>query len=132
MKWPFLSLPARIRRFLRKTPPESRRSQRFEECFRSCAHALQGLSSACAAGFQTLKVAGGAVSESLSWANAQHEAGEWIGQLHLPRDLTGRDLDFSHVPLPFDGKFRSMVLVAIKRKLKKRGARSVVLPPEIP
>jgi|GEM_PF-6682707 len=32
--------------------------------------------------------------------------------------------------MDFEGLFRKMVIEALKRKLKKRGARDVLLPPE--
>jgi hypothetical protein len=67
---------------------------------------------------------------TLSWESAQEEAGKWIGARHLGRDLTGKSVDLSLEELPFDGIFRKMVLNAIARKLKKRGAREIILPPE--
>lgn len=67
---------------------------------------------------------------SLSWESAQEEAGKWIGAQHLGRDLTGKNIDLSAIELPHDGLFRKMVLNAVRRKLKNRGAREILLPPE--
>lgn len=67
--------------------------------------------------------------DGLSWEAAQEEAGKWLGSFHLGRDLTGRRIDLTHAELPFEGTFRNMVLEAVRRKLKKRGAREIALPP---
>ena len=58
-------------------------------------------------------------------------AGQWIGSLHLGRNLDGQTIDLSAhgASLPYEGKFREMVLEAVRRKLKKRGAREIILPP---
>jgi hypothetical protein len=68
----------------------------------------------------------------LSWEDAKEEAGKWIGSHHLPRDLTGMKIDLSTSPLPFEKLFRSMVLNAIRRKLRNRGATDITLPPPDP
>ena len=65
----------------------------------------------------------------MSQKEAERIAGEWIGAQHLGRDLTGRDIDLSAVPLPYEGNFRRMILQAIERKLKRRNARRITLPP---
>jgi hypothetical protein len=67
---------------------------------------------------------------TLSWEDAQEEAGRWIGEQHLGRDLTGQVIDLSAVDLPHTGLFRKMVLEAVRRKLLKRGAWKIMLPPE--
>jgi hypothetical protein len=67
---------------------------------------------------------------TLSWEAAQEAAGKWIGEQHLGRDLTGKNIDLSAVDLAHEGLFRKMVLNAVRRKLKKRGAREILLPPE--
>lgn len=66
---------------------------------------------------------------SLSWESAQEEAGKWIAEQHLSRDLTGQVVDLSQATLPFEGNFRAMVLEAVRRKLRRRGAREILLPP---
>jgi hypothetical protein len=71
-------------------------------------------------------------NEDLSWNDAVEEAGKWIGSLHLGRVLDGKTIDLTEEAkkLPFEGRFRQMIFVAVRRKLKKRGARDVILPPE--
>ena len=68
---------------------------------------------------------------ALSWASAVEEAGKWIGSLHLGRDLTGQTIDLTEAvkSLPFEGVFRDMVLDAAQRKLKRRGAKEIILGP---
>jgi hypothetical protein len=66
----------------------------------------------------------------LSWEDAQAAAGEWIGKQQLGRDLTGQRVDLSQAPMEFEGLFRKMVLTSVARKLKKRHAKEVILPPE--
>jgi len=65
----------------------------------------------------------------LTWKEAQDAAGEWIGALHLGRDLTGQTVNLNDKPLPFTGQDRRVMLEAIRRKLVKRGAREIILPP---
>jgi len=60
--------------------------------------------------------------------SAQDAAGQWIGEQHLGRDLAGKVIDLSAVHLPYEGLFRKMVLKAVDRKLRKRGARDITLP----
>jgi hypothetical protein len=71
-------------------------------------------------------------NEHLSWNDAVEEAGKWIGSLHLGRVLDGKTIDLTEAAktLPFEGRFRMMVFEAARRKLKNRGARDVILPPE--
>jgi len=73
------------------------------------------------------------LSPTLSWEDAVHEAGEWIGSLHLGRDLTGKTVDLTEAvkALRFEGVFRDMVIDAARRKLKKRGAKEIILPPRM-
>lgn len=73
---------------------------------------------------------GDATLDGLSWNDAVEEAGKWIGTLHLGRDLTGKTVDLTDAvkTLKFEGTFRRMVLQAVQRKLKKRGARKVIIP----
>lgn len=68
---------------------------------------------------------------TLSWADAVEEAGKWIGSLHLGRELDGKTIDLTVAAkaLPFEGVFRDMVIDAACRKLKRRGARDIILPP---
>lgn len=65
----------------------------------------------------------------LTWKEAQDAAGEWLGRLQLGRDLTGKVINLNAEPLPFTGPDRVFVLEAISRKLKKRGAKEIILPP---
>jgi hypothetical protein len=68
----------------------------------------------------------------LSWPDAVEEAGKWLGSLRLGRVLDGKTIDLTEAAktLAFEGRFRQMVFEAARRKLKKRGAREVILPPE--
>ena len=70
-------------------------------------------------------------NDELSWQDAVEEAGKWIGSLRLGRNLDGKTIDLTEPAkmLEFEGKFREMVLESARRKLKKRGAREVILPP---
>jgi hypothetical protein len=65
----------------------------------------------------------------LTWKEAQEAAGAWIGGLRLGRDLTGQSVNLHDKPLPFTGPDRRVMLEAIRRKLVKRGARDIILPP---
>jgi hypothetical protein len=71
-------------------------------------------------------------NENLSWEDAVEEAGKWLGTLHLGRNLDGQTIDLTEAAktLPFEGRFRQMIFESARRKLKKRGARDVILPPE--
>jgi hypothetical protein len=68
----------------------------------------------------------------LSSQDAQEEAGKWIGKLHLGRNLDGKTIDLSAhgVALEFTGLFRKMIFKEAVTKLKRRGAREVILPPQ--
>ena len=70
-------------------------------------------------------------NENLSWEDAVEEAGKWLGSLHLGRVLDGQTIDLTEAAktLPFEGRFREMIFESVRRKLKKRGAREVILPP---
>lgn len=67
----------------------------------------------------------------MSWQEAQDEAAKWLGTLRLGRDLFRQTIDLREAAksMPYEGKFRDMVLEAARRKLKKRGASEVILPP---
>lgn len=69
--------------------------------------------------------------DDLSWEDAVEEAGKWLGSLHLGRVLDGQTIDLTQPAktLPFEGHFKEMILESARRKLKKRGARDVILPP---
>jgi hypothetical protein len=71
-------------------------------------------------------------NENLSWEDAVEEAGKWLGTLHLGRVLDGQTIDLTEAAktLPFEGRFRQMIFESARRKLKKRGARDVILPIE--
>ena len=73
---------------------------------------------------------GAANARQLSQRDAEKEAGEWLGRFKLGRDLTGKTVDLSTQgdTIPFTGVFRRMVLQAAEKKLKKRGAREIILP----
>ena len=68
----------------------------------------------------------------LSWNDAVEEAGKWLGSLRLGRVLDGQTIDLTEAAktLQCEGRFREMVFEAARRKLKKRGAREVILPAE--
>jgi len=68
----------------------------------------------------------------MSQKQAERIAGEWIGQQRLGRDLTGKEIDLSRITLPHEGNFHRMVLQAIEKKLKRRNARRITLPPVNP
>ena len=70
----------------------------------------------------------GAFPPFMSNEDATNAASDWIGTLKLGRDLTGQTIDLTpHLPtLPYEGTFRRMVLQAVTKKLKKRGAREVI------
>lgn len=65
----------------------------------------------------------------MSWTDAQEAASQWLGEQHLGRVLDGKVIDLSEKEFPFTGGFRNMVLEAVRRKLVKRGARVITLPP---
>jgi hypothetical protein len=60
------------------------------------------------------------------------EAGKWLGSLRLGRRLDGQTVDLVEAAktLPFEGRFRQMIFESVRRKLKKRGVRDVILPPD--
>jgi hypothetical protein len=71
-------------------------------------------------------------NDHLSWEDAVEAAGKWLGSLHLGRDLDGQSIDLTEAAkaLPFEGRFREMIFESARRKLRKRGARDVILPVE--
>lgn len=71
-------------------------------------------------------------NDNLSWEDAVEEAGKWLGSLRLGRRLDGQTVDLVEAAktLAFEGRFRQMIFESVRRKLKKRGARDVILPPE--
>lgn len=69
------------------------------------------------------------LATGMSWEDAQKVAGEWLGKQRLGRDLTGQEINLFDRELPFTGEFRTMVLEAIRRKLVKRRAKDIILPP---
>lgn len=64
----------------------------------------------------------------MSNKDAIEEAGKWLGTLKLGRVLTGKTVDLTpHLhTLPFEGTFRRMVLEAVAKKLRKRGAKEII------
>lgn len=71
-------------------------------------------------------------NENLSWKDAEEEAGKWLGSLHLGCQLDGQTVDLTEAAetLAFEGRFRQMIFESARRKLRRRGARDVILPPE--
>ena len=61
----------------------------------------------------------------MSWKDAKDEATAWLASLDLPQDLKGRviDLDAFTTGLSQKGSFRAMVVRAVARQLKARGAK---------
>lgn len=61
---------------------------------------------------------------TMSWQNAKREAQKWVDRLELPQNLQGKVIYIYELAekLPFDGKFRDMVVRASMRILKFRGA----------
>lgn len=74
---------------------------------------------------------GDASKWTIGWQDAQEAASAWLGSLRLGRDLTGKVVDLSTrgASLEATGEFRRMVLEAARRKLVKRGAKEIILPP---
>lgn len=61
----------------------------------------------------------------MSWKDAKQTAIVWLQGLALPQDLSGVEIDLESVTkdLPHTGRFREMVVRAIARHLKARGAK---------
>jgi len=61
----------------------------------------------------------------MSWKDAKTEAVSWLEQQGLAKDLKGQefDLEATTKELPHKGRFREMVVRAIARQLKARGAK---------
>lgn len=69
-----------------------------------------------------------ASTADMSNQDANDAASVWLGTLKLGRNLTGQTIDLTpHLAsLSYEGTFRRMVLQAVSKKLKKRGAREVI------
>jgi hypothetical protein len=61
----------------------------------------------------------------MSWKDAKKEATAWIEGLGLPQELDGVEIDLAAITkeLRQTGRFREMVVRAIARQLKARGAK---------
>jgi len=61
----------------------------------------------------------------MSWKDAKKEATLWIEGLKLPPQMEGREIDLAAITkeLRQTGRFRDMVVRAIARQLKARGAK---------
>lgn len=61
----------------------------------------------------------------MSWKDAKSDATVWLENLGLPQDLKGQEIDLVAITkeLPQKGRFREMVVRAIARQLKARGAK---------
>lgn len=61
----------------------------------------------------------------MSWKDAKSEATTWLEKLGLPQTMTGQEVDLAVVTkdLPQQGRFREMIVRAIARQLKARGAK---------
>jgi hypothetical protein len=64
----------------------------------------------------------------VSWAEAQKDAKRWLDSLNLKRPVRGELLDLRPYSeqLPFEGKYRVMVINALSRLLKKRRIEAVL------
>jgi hypothetical protein len=61
----------------------------------------------------------------MSWKDAKTEATNWLEQLGLAQKLDGQEIDLDAITkkLPQTGRFREMIVRAIARQLKSRGAK---------
>ncbi len=61
----------------------------------------------------------------MSWKDAKIAAAQFVQDLRLPEDLTGRVLSLKELreQLPFEGTYRDMVLRAALRELRRRKAK---------
>jgi hypothetical protein len=61
----------------------------------------------------------------MSWKDAKLTATNWLKGLSLPEELAGVEIDLDAITkdLPQVGRFREMVVRAIARQLKARGAK---------
>lgn len=62
----------------------------------------------------------------MSWEQAKNDAANWLGTLKLGKDLHGQHIDLLQhaATLKAQGQFRTMVLRAAARLIKKRGGTS--------
>ncbi len=63
----------------------------------------------------------------MSWKDAKSDATVWLENLGLPQDLKGQEINLDAITkeLPQKGRFREMVVRAIARQLKSRGAKII-------
>jgi hypothetical protein len=61
----------------------------------------------------------------MSWKDAKLAATEWLRELNLPANLTGQSINLKELAekLPHTGTYREMVLRAVARQLRQRGAK---------
>jgi hypothetical protein len=61
----------------------------------------------------------------MSWKDAKTEATNWLENLGLAQKLDGQEIDLNAITrqLPQTGRFREMVVRAVARQLKARGAK---------
>jgi hypothetical protein len=61
----------------------------------------------------------------MAWKDAKNAAMAWMESQGLPADLHGQEIDLAALTkdLPQKGRFREMVLRAIARQLRTRGAK---------
>jgi len=61
----------------------------------------------------------------MSWKDAKSEATSWLDQLGIAQKLDGQEIELSMITkkLPQTGRFKEMVVRAIARQLKARGAK---------
>ena len=61
----------------------------------------------------------------MSWKDAKKTAEEWIEEMHLPKDLTGKSIELKKLAekLPHQGVYREMIVRAATRLLRQRGAK---------
>ena len=61
----------------------------------------------------------------MSWKDAKKTAEEWVGQMGLPKDLTGKSINIKQLAekLPQQGVYREMIVRAATRLLRQRGAK---------
>jgi hypothetical protein len=61
----------------------------------------------------------------MSWKDAKTAGSHWLQRLQLPADLKGQKLELEKLceELPHQGTYRKMVVRAITRELRFRGAK---------
>jgi hypothetical protein len=64
----------------------------------------------------------------VSWEDAKRDATQWLDRLQLRRPAKGETLDLRPYAesLPFEGKYREMVINALGRLLKARGVDAIL------